>query len=70
MHNNVVSPRSLDIVFKRIDFTIQKRLAVHNLLSIYIPFKCNYFTHIFIIFLSLLFIVTINRKFDFLERKS
>jgi hypothetical protein len=27
MHNNVVSPRSLDVVFKRIGFAIQKGLA-------------------------------------------
>jgi hypothetical protein len=27
MHSNVVSPRSLDIVFKRIGFAIQKWLA-------------------------------------------
>jgi hypothetical protein len=27
MHSNVVSPRSLDIVFKMIDFVIQKGLA-------------------------------------------
>jgi hypothetical protein len=27
MHNNVVSPRSQDIVFKRIEFAIQKGLA-------------------------------------------
>jgi hypothetical protein len=28
MHNNVVSPRSMDIVFKRIGFVIHKGLAV------------------------------------------
>jgi hypothetical protein len=27
MYNNVVSPRSLNIVFKRIDFVIQKRIS-------------------------------------------
>jgi hypothetical protein len=27
MHNNVVSPRSMDVVFKRIGFAIQKELA-------------------------------------------
>jgi tRNA A37 threonylcarbamoyladenosine modification protein TsaB len=27
MHNNVVSPRSLDVVFKRIGFAIQQGLA-------------------------------------------
>jgi hypothetical protein len=27
MHNNVVSPRSQDVVFKRIGFAIQKGLA-------------------------------------------
>jgi hypothetical protein len=27
MHNNVVSPRSMDVVFRRIDFAIQKELA-------------------------------------------
>jgi hypothetical protein len=27
MHNNMVSPRSQDIVFKMIGFVIQKRLA-------------------------------------------
>jgi hypothetical protein len=27
MHNNVVSPRSQDVVFKRISFAIQKMLA-------------------------------------------
>jgi hypothetical protein len=27
MHNNIVSPRSMDVVFKRIDFAIQKGLA-------------------------------------------
>jgi hypothetical protein len=29
MHNNVVSPKSMDVVFKRIDFVIQKELAAH-----------------------------------------
>jgi hypothetical protein len=28
MHNNVVSPRSMDVVFKMIGFVIQKGLAV------------------------------------------
>ncbi|KAL6577496.1 hypothetical protein OROMI_009824 [Orobanche minor] len=27
MHSNVVSPRSTDVVFKRIDFAIQKGVA-------------------------------------------
>ncbi|GKB04487.1 hypothetical protein Tco_0832630, partial [Tanacetum coccineum] len=27
MHNNVMTPRSTDVVFKRIDFAIPKRLA-------------------------------------------
>ena len=29
MHNNIVSPRSMNIVFKMIDFVIQKELAAH-----------------------------------------
>ncbi|GKD13113.1 hypothetical protein Tco_1197520, partial [Tanacetum coccineum] len=29
MHNNVMTPRSTDVVFKRIDFAIQKELAAH-----------------------------------------
>jgi hypothetical protein len=29
MHNNAVSPRSIDVVFKRINFVIQKGLAAH-----------------------------------------
>jgi hypothetical protein len=35
MHSNVMSHRSLDIVFKRIDFAIQKRLTVQFV--IYLP---------------------------------
>jgi hypothetical protein len=35
MHSNVVSHRSLDIVFKRIGFAIQKRLTAQ--LVIYLP---------------------------------
>jgi hypothetical protein len=41
MHNNMVSPRSLDVVFKMIDFAIQKELAAQ--LIIRLPtLKCNY----------------------------
>jgi hypothetical protein len=29
MNNNVVSPRAMNVVFKRIDFAIQKWLAAH-----------------------------------------
>ncbi|KAK2356314.1 hypothetical protein QL285_093659 [Trifolium repens] len=36
MHNNVVSPRSLDVVFKKIDFAIQKGLAAQ--LVAHLPF--------------------------------
>jgi hypothetical protein len=36
MHNNIVSPRSMDVVFKRIGFVIQKGLMAQ--LVVCLPF--------------------------------
>jgi hypothetical protein len=36
MYDNIVSPRSVNVVFQRLRFTIQKDLAVQ--LAIYLPF--------------------------------
>jgi hypothetical protein len=41
MHSNVMSPRSQDVVFKRINFTIKKRLAA-QLVARYLPLTSNY----------------------------
>jgi hypothetical protein len=41
MHNNVVSLRSIDVVFKRIGFAIQKRLAAQLVVSL--PFTHMYY---------------------------
>jgi hypothetical protein len=37
MHSNVVPPRSMNVVFKRIGFAIQKNLAA-QLVVCYLPF--------------------------------
>jgi hypothetical protein len=36
MHSNVVSPKSVNVVFQRLSFAIKKCLA-------YLLFKCNYY---------------------------
>jgi len=40
MHNNVMSHKSINVVFTRIDFVIQKSLAV-QFLSACLLFKCK-----------------------------
>lgn len=41
MHHNVVSHEVTNIVGKKIDFFIQKRVKIQNLLSIFLQFMGN-----------------------------
>jgi hypothetical protein len=45
MHNNVVSPRSMNVVFKKIGFAIQKGLAAQ--LVAHLPF-----THVLLLYIN------------------